>query len=1217
MKIDQIIVENRRRLVEGGNLSVRGHEAQHLDLKVTDRSYIVPILNNLLASIDAAFAKQFKKPLWNPELLKSGEFLSGSSLHFFNVKGIPDETFVSKKPTVGDMDTMVNKELETDLNQFLTQNEDKTIGPAVLRGFQRGNEQFSSLWELQNPPIKIQIDFEFVEFADEKPTDWARFSHSSSWDDLQAGVKGVFHKFLIQAFTTLGRREFYLRKLVGRGKARQEEDVPTVDNMYSFAVSSKEGGGLRAKYEPVIDAATGKPEMKDGKPIMRAAPTSGYIQDIGKIFQTILGKRLDPKKAQELSKNFWSFSGLLELMNQLLTPEEKDRVIHAFLLKVVGPGAQGMYKNNPEKDKAEKTTAINHMLSVLKVPKPAELDQMMQDYFSGYKMTPDSEEGEKTNEIVKGMAKNALDESAPDYKRKGIPHIYNPGSSVEMKDADFIHMCQEIADMGGKLDSAPINLKVDGAGIRFGKDEQGKPFFMTSKVTDPKYAENYGDFEKYGRSMGQDPERIEFTKKYDEALKTIVTSDFIKRLPKDTIVQAEMLFMPMGKQSDAGVIFVNIPYDQKKLGTIMTLVPFSVKKFSTGEIRPDAARIKQELLRDSTKEIKIVNNQLKQRDLNVGSIVDPIARNADALLAAVKTRGESEQKSKAKEVLSAARKQLSDTIINSPRLEGKDQLGDMIEGLVINLPSGMLAKVTSSDMKEKMAAKQTANRKPTESQRSKPAVVTVGSFVGHKGHEQLINQTIATAKQVGGDPYIFVSPVVGPEDPIPPEMKLQTLRKLYPEYANNIQLWNPQGTPMKKIEKELVLPEDSPYNKIILLVGSDRYEGMKKWMDALEKRMKDPAAIAKYGGTQDQVDFETVRTEREAGKGGTGISFTMLRDILKDPNASEQDRLNLWTKAFDVDKLGVAWIKKLMHTAAAGIKHQEIKEFIQRIKPLISEANVHQKAKFVKLLSEAKAQLAEYNILGTKKFIKQAHDTEQGQMYGDKPYSSHPRQVAAIGRRFFGTKFNSEAVKVALLHDVLEDTPYKPEDLAERGFSPEVIEAVQLLTKDKSLSYADNIRNIINSGNILAMMVKYSDNYMNYTGDKSHWAPDRAEASQKKYLASLNMLGDVLGIKKHIGEGKAKPAFMKSGNMKPFTASGKEKPGAVEMLEKALIAAKERGTKFNYTKIDKMMQLVCKKYNLTGDKLHNDFVKKHHMIPDTWIAKQSKVTESADYLEEK
>jgi guanosine-3',5'-bis(diphosphate) 3'-pyrophosphohydrolase len=163
-------------------------------------------------------------------------------------------------------------------------------------------------------------------------------------------------------------------------------------------------------------------------------------------------------------------------------------------------------------------------------------------------------------------------------------------------------------------------------------------------------------------------------------------------------------------------------------------------------------------------------------------------------------------------------------------------------------------------------------------------------------------------------------------------------------------------------------------------------------------------------------------------------------------------------------------------------------------------------------------ELREYNIRKTKKFIQRAHDQEQGQMYGDMPYSSHPKQVANLGKKFFGPKFNDEAVKVALLHDVLEDTPYTPEQLAKKGFSKEVIEAVQLLTKNKALSYADNIRNIINSGNPLAMMVKYSDNYMNYSGDKSHWDADRAAHSQKKYLASLNMLGDVLGIKKHVGE---------------------------------------------------------------------------------------------------
>jgi hypothetical protein len=79
---------------------------------------------------------------------------------------------------------------------------------------------------------------------------------------------------------------------------------------------------------------------------------------------------------------------------------------------------------------------------------------------------------------------------------------------------------------------------------------------------------------------------------------------------------------------------------------------------------------------------------------------------------------------------------------------------------------------------------------------------------------------------------------------------------------------------------------------------------------------------------------------------------------------------------------------------------------------------------------------------------------------------------------------------------------------------------------------------------------------------------------------------------------------MKAGNMKPFNVSGKEIPGAVHTLEKALLKAKERDIKLNYKNIDKIMQAVCKKHNLTGDELHNEFVEKHHMIPDNWIVKQ-------------
>jgi hypothetical protein len=86
-------------------------------------------------------------------------------------------------------------------------------------------------------------------------------------------------------------------------------------------------------------------------------------------------------------------------------------------------------------------------------------------------------------------------------------------------------------------------------------------------------------------------------------------------------------------------------------------------------------------------------------------------------------------------------------------------------------------------------------------------------------------------------------------------------------------------------------------------------------METLEKRMKDPVALAKFGGTQNQVEFETIRSARDSNEGGTGISFTQLRNVLKDRSLSEKQQLNTWLAGFNHQELGKNWIYKLMLTA--------------------------------------------------------------------------------------------------------------------------------------------------------------------------------------------------------------------------------------------------------------------------------------------------------------
>ena len=923
MNLNELFSNRKKIISEGGNLSLPGgHEAQQIDLKVHNRSYIVPILDTLLLNINNSFAKKYKKPLWNPQLLQSKQFLSGSSLHFFNTKGITDQQFVEKKPKVGDIDTQVNKENEQELEQWLSTSQGKMVGNAKFLGFQRGNEQFSSLWELQDPPIKVQIDLEFVAFEKDEPTPWSKFSHSSSWDDLNAGVKGVFHKFLIQSLASLSKKDFLLRKAVGRGKAKEIQDVPTTDNMVSFAVSSKEGGGLRAKYEPVL-GVDGQPVVINGMPVMQALPATGYEQDIGKIFGSIFGSRLNPKQAAQLESKYWSFTGLIDAMNTLVSPEEKQSVLSAFIDKIFGKGAQGLYKGDPERDSAEKSAALDLMISKLGVPAPAGLDQMKQQYKAAYKVTAESlQEAE-----VKAQF------------RKNMPHLR------DLKPIDFLDLLDEISDGNGsfKLQNIPLNVKVDGFGGRFGKDAEGKPFMATSN-TPPRYK---AGFVQYHQEKGTtDPEILGRAEKFDQLFNEMMNAIKLvdSKLGADFLVNkqvtCEVLFLPFATETEEGKLkFVGIQYDKFAPGVQLVLVPFRVVDASTGEEIPDADQVVASLTKlGGQGSVKFISNNLVQKDgLDVTEIINPL-ENIEALkqivsdTAGKRDRASLQLRREVEEKLMPVKIALEKAIDSDPNIIGKDILGQDYEGIVINSRLGPI-KVTSQKQKDiitqKNAAKAAAR---TEQPRTgnKTAVVAIGSFVGHKGHQELFKFTIDKAKEVGGDPYLFMGNAVGVDDPIPVADKIKTWKQLYPEYAANIGAVTQEGgSLMQKIKHELInpLPGKPPrYDNVIIMVGEDQAK-----MPIAGALMK---AVNKFQG------YEHVKVQLEVTPRGTGMSFTKLRNILK--TGDEQTALDMWSDAFNGGQSGAKplppeWIKHLMDVSRTGMTTPQVKPVAAK-KPIVQPA---------------------------------------------------------------------------------------------------------------------------------------------------------------------------------------------------------------------------------------------------------------------------------------
>jgi (p)ppGpp synthase/HD superfamily hydrolase len=103
----------------------------------------------------------------------------------------------------------------------------------------------------------------------------------------------------------------------------------------------------------------------------------------------------------------------------------------------------------------------------------------------------------------------------------------------------------------------------------------------------------------------------------------------------------------------------------------------------------------------------------------------------------------------------------------------------------------------------------------------------------------------------------------------------------------------------------------------------------------------------------------------------------------------------------------------------------------------------------------------------TKKALKLCFDAHKDQV--DKsglPYVFHPFHLAE-------QMTDEDTTIVALLHDVVEDTPYTLEDLDGMGFAAHIVEAVRLLTHLEETPYMEYVAQI--KLNPIARAVKLAD----------------------------------------------------------------------------------------------------------------------------------------------
>lgn len=116
-----------------------------------------------------------------------------------------------------------------------------------------------------------------------------------------------------------------------------------------------------------------------------------------------------------------------------------------------------------------------------------------------------------------------------------------------------------------------------------------------------------------------------------------------------------------------------------------------------------------------------------------------------------------------------------------------------------------------------------------------------------------------------------------------------------------------------------------------------------------------------------------------------------------------------------------------------------------------------------------------------------------------QPYILHPLRIMA------GLNSMTEKI-VAVLHDVVEDSDISIADLGEAGFSADIIQAVDALTRRPGEDYFDYIERL--SVHPLAVRVKRADLRDNLDGSRLSSFTDRDQARFQKYLTALQMLKD-------------------------------------------------------------------------------------------------------------
>lgn len=364
--------------------------AGRIDLRKVGRQEFIKKSVELFKFINKDFKKRYKTPLWHDEsILTNGIAFNGSTSYIMNQE-ISDEDVVKYKPSAGDIDLMVPHNTKEEVWNLLDSYEGKEILPGVYyAGSNKPSissigSQINCVFVVNFGDIKVpmQVDWEFVPFAGNLPTEWARFSHSSSFDDAKQNIKAVHHKFLIRAL--VGGASVRDDIVIATEKSTPENLTLTkskdhqIPRMLKFSVDR----GIRIAYEPMKDN-DGVQIYVDGKMVYKPIPTSSsefetVVREIYKLsFQQLESNEGDVQK-------FGSFIGVIDLMKKFFDKSQIQNTTKRYTELLWGAQAQQLERNDPEGDFNVKNSGYEYYIKALGLKD--ERPKLVNAYYSKYRV---------------------------------------------------------------------------------------------------------------------------------------------------------------------------------------------------------------------------------------------------------------------------------------------------------------------------------------------------------------------------------------------------------------------------------------------------------------------------------------------------------------------------------------------------------------------------------------------------------------------------------------------------------------------------------------------------------------------------------------------------------------------------------------------------------------------------------------------------------------